>query len=91
KFLHTCAKGFLNDTIVIGILDGLGPGASYILQSPGPSLKKRALNLNVKKSDNRYLNELEFFRTDYSAQEKLFNTFQYHFEIEYGKSNKQIF
>jgi hypothetical protein len=35
------------------------------------------------------LNELEFFRKDYSDQEKSFKDFQSHFEKEFGKPNSE--
>ena len=43
------------------------------------------LGFHFEPRKNGILNELEFFRTDYSDQEKSFNDFQSHFEKEFGK------
>lgn len=38
---------------------------------------------------NGFLNELEFFRTNYNDQEKSFSDFQSHFEAEFGKPTSE--
>lgn len=43
------------------------------------------LGFHFEPRKNGFFNELEFFRTDYSNQEKSFNDFQTHFESEFGK------
>lgn len=50
---------------------------------------KCMLGFHFEPRKNGYLNELEFFRTDYSDQEKSFNEFQSHFETEFGKPTSE--
>src|SRR5690606_3308437 len=47
------------------------------------------LGFHFEPRKNGTLNELEFFRTDYSDQGKSFNDFQSHFEKEFGKPTSE--
>jgi len=47
------------------------------------------LGFHYEPRKNGLLNELEFFRTDYSDQEKSFNDLQSHFETEFGKQTSE--
>jgi hypothetical protein len=47
------------------------------------------LGFHFEPRKNGFLNELEFFRTDYSNQVKSFNEFQSYFENEFGKPTSE--